>query len=69
MSEAAPKVWSIPAGTPFLKTLARAVLAGGFPVSSLRAPAAAELPNYTVLVPTRRAARELAVRPFRAAWG
>ena len=60
MKSGSSNIWSIPAGTPFLKTLARAVLDGGFPASSLQAPGPSELPNYTILVPTRRAARELA---------
>lgn len=54
------KIWSIPAGAPFLKTLARAVLDGGFPAPHLPAPGPAALSAYTILVPTRRAARELA---------
>lgn len=62
-------IWSIPAGAPFLKTLARAVLQGGFPASDLPAPGPAELPRYTILVPTRRAARELATAFLNVADG
>ncbi|NNF79933.1 MAG: double-strand break repair protein AddB [Rhizobiales bacterium] len=60
MISAPSNIWSIPAGAPFLKTLARAVLGGGFPAPDLPAPGPAELSAYTILVPTRRAARELA---------
>ena len=60
MKSGASHIWSIPSGVPFLKTLARTVLAGGFPSSHLPAPGPAALAAYTILVPTRRAARELA---------
>lgn len=62
-------IWSIPAGAPFLKTLARAVLQGGFPSPDLPAPGPSELPRYTILVPTRRAARELATAFLNVAEG
>ncbi len=54
------KVWTIPPGAPFLRTLARRVLAGGFPTADLPPPTGNVLADYTILVPTRRAARELA---------
>ncbi len=60
MKSGAPHIWSIPPGVPFLKTLARAILAGGFPSAHLPKPGPTDLAAYTVLVPTRRAARELA---------
>ncbi|MEM8689406.1 MAG: double-strand break repair protein AddB, partial [Pseudomonadota bacterium] len=60
MKRGAPHIWSIPPGVPFLKTLARAILAGGFPSGHLPRPDPTDLAAYTVLVPTRRAARELA---------
>ncbi len=60
MTRGSPNIWSIPSGAPFLKTLARAILNGGFPSPDLPAPGPAELSTYTILVPTRRAARELA---------
>lgn len=60
MSGAKPHIFSIPAGTPFLPTLANAVLAGTFGAI----PGLAENPlapaDVTILVPTRRAARALA---------
>ncbi len=60
MKSGAPHIWSIPPGVPFLKTLARAILAGGFPAAHLPRPGPTDLAAYTILVPTRRAARELA---------
>ncbi len=60
MTSGLHNIWSVPAGAPFLKTLARAVLGGGFPSPDMPAPGPSELSAYTILVPTRRAARELA---------
>lgn len=60
MSQDEIRVWSISSGTPFLRTLAEAILAGGFPTADLPPPGPADLPGYTILVPTRRAAGELA---------
>ena len=55
-----PRVYNIPAGTPFLPSLARAVLARGFPESSGLPPGPFDLPRWTILLPTRRSVRELA---------
>ncbi|MEM1198329.1 MAG: double-strand break repair protein AddB [Pseudomonadota bacterium] len=60
MESGAPHIFSIPPGVPFLKTLARTILAGGFPTAHLPRPGPTDLAAYTILVPTRRAARELA---------
>lgn len=54
-----PQVFSISAGTPFLRTLARAVLRNGFPVASGAPPGPLELSRWTILLPTRRAVREI----------
>jgi ATP-dependent helicase/nuclease subunit B len=60
VSGAKPHIFSIPAGTPFLPTLADAVLAGQFgPIPGL-ADNPLALADVTILVPTRRAARALA---------
>jgi ATP-dependent helicase/nuclease subunit B len=60
VSGAKPHLFSIPAGTPFLPTLADAVLAGEFgPIHGL-ADNPLALADVTILVPTRRAARALA---------
>jgi ATP-dependent helicase/nuclease subunit B len=57
---AKPHIYSIPAGTPFLPSLADAVLAGAFgPIPGLAENPLA-LADVTILVPTRRAARALA---------
>jgi ATP-dependent helicase/nuclease subunit B len=57
---AKPHIFTIPAGTPFLPTLADAVLTGEFgPVPGLAENPLA-LADVTILVPTRRGARALA---------
>jgi ATP-dependent helicase/nuclease subunit B len=49
----------VPPGAPFLKAIAAAILNGSLPGSGGRAPDPLELPSYTLLLPTRRAARGL----------
>ncbi|MFO1122887.1 MAG: double-strand break repair protein AddB [Hyphomicrobiales bacterium] len=53
-----PRVYTIAPDRPFLQVLADAVLAG-FPRADGRAPMATELARWTILLPTRRAVREL----------
>ena len=53
------RIFTIPPGQPFTRCLARAVLSGGFPAPETPPPAAAYLPQYTLLVPTRRSQRAL----------
>ena len=53
-----PRVFTVPAGVPFLPTLADALLVGGLVPFSPSDPLA--LAGVTILVPTRRAARALA---------
>jgi ATP-dependent helicase/nuclease subunit B len=53
----APNIFTLPTGTPFLHALARAILNGDLPVPGGRAPDPLLLPNITLLLPTRRAAR------------
>jgi ATP-dependent helicase/nuclease subunit B len=60
MTAAEPRLFTIPAGLPFLRVLARAVLAGGFPHEGIAEPDPVALSRFTILVPTRRAARALA---------
>lgn len=67
MSRSVANVFSIPPGVPFLDALARAVLDDGFPLEA--PPSRAELTGYTILVPTRRAARELADAFLRISGG
>jgi ATP-dependent helicase/nuclease subunit B len=64
-----PRLFSIPAGAPFLATLSRALLDGalieGFPGEA--GPLA--LARATIYVPTRRAARELSLALVKASGG
>ena len=60
MARAAPaRVLSIPAGTPFLPCLARAILGGDLPIEGGKAPSALDLPRITLLLPTRRACKAM----------
>jgi ATP-dependent helicase/nuclease subunit B len=54
-----PRVYTIPPDAPFLPSLARAVLEG-FPARTRAPPSPVELSSWTILLPTRRAVRELA---------
>jgi ATP-dependent helicase/nuclease subunit B len=53
-----PRVYTIPPEAPFLPSLARAVLEG-FPARTRSPPSPVELSSWTILLPTRRAVREL----------
>ncbi len=53
------RVFTVPPDVAFLPALARAILAGGFPEPGAPAPHPHELPDWTVLLPTRRATRAL----------
>lgn len=55
-----PRVYTIPADRPFLKTLADAILAGDLPESGGKTPGPLDLAGMTLLLPTRRAARAVA---------
>ncbi|QPC42558.1 double-strand break repair protein AddB [Kaustia mangrovi] len=57
-----PRVFTVPPGAPFLDRLAAAILAGDLPAPGGEPPDPLALPRYTVLVPTRRAARMLTER-------
>lgn len=52
-------VFSVSPGRPFLAALADAVLAGNLPRAGGPKPDLIDLPNWTILLPTRRAARSL----------
>lgn len=54
-----PNLYTIPPGVPFLAALARAILAGGFPAADVAPPGPLDLARWTILLPTRRAARGL----------
>lgn len=64
----AGNVFTLPPGVPFLKALARAILSGDLPTPGGAAPDPLSLPNITLLLPTRRAAR-VAREAFLAAAG
>ncbi|MEQ1711200.1 MAG: double-strand break repair protein AddB, partial [Hyphomicrobium sp.] len=55
----ATRVFTVPAGQPFLDALARAILSGDLPHPGGPAPDPLALPAMTLLMPTRRAARAL----------
>jgi ATP-dependent helicase/nuclease subunit B len=60
MTAPAPaNVYTVPPGVPFLAALARAILAGGFPAPDIAPPGPLDLARWTILLPTRRAARSL----------
>ena len=52
-------IFTVPAGEPFLRRLAQALIEGDLPVPGGKAPRALDLPDITLLLPTRRAARAL----------
>jgi ATP-dependent helicase/nuclease subunit B len=54
-----PRVYTVPPDAPFLPSLARAVLEEGFPARTRSPPSPLELSSWTILLPTRRAVREL----------
>src|SRR4051812_43548621 len=54
-----PRVFNVPPDLAFLPALARAILAGGFPLPGTAPPDFLELPRWTILLPSRRAARSL----------
>lgn len=62
-----PRVFSIPSGTPFLDALARTLIAD--PTLGQRLGRRVELPDITILLPTRRAARALGDAFLRAGGG
>lgn len=59
-SGGAPNVFSIPAGEPFLTSLATAILRGDLPRAGTPPPDPITLSDLQILLPTRRAVRSLA---------
>ena len=55
----APRLYTIPQTAPFLDSLARAILAGDLPEQGGPPPTPEALTSYTILLPTRRAARAM----------
>jgi ATP-dependent helicase/nuclease subunit B len=62
-------LFTVPLGVPFLDALAVAVLDGRLPASATKPPDLLELPDITILLPTRRAARALQDAFLRAGNG
>lgn len=62
-------MYTIPAGRPFLRTLAEAMLAGNLPVPGGPAPSPVDLTAITLYLPTRRATRALQSAFLAAAGG
>ncbi len=65
MAKAAPRVYSIAPGEPFLEHLAAAI-ANGFPGPAGQKPDAAALASWRIVLPTRRAVRSLSHALLRA---
>ena len=63
-----PRLFTIAPDKPFLEVLARAVLTG-FPCTDGRVPGPLDLARWTILLPTRRAVRELEGIFFRLTGG
>lgn len=64
-----PFVCTVPPGRPFLAALAEAILSGNLPRPDGPRPGPADLPGWTILMPTRRAARTLQDAFLAAAGG
>ncbi len=62
-------IFTVPPGQPFLDALASAILKGDLPVPGGKPPSAIDLPNITLLMPTRRATRALQEAFLRAGKG
>jgi len=62
-------LFTVPLGVPFLDALAEAILNGRLPDSETSPPDPLTLPDYTILLPTRRAARALQEAFLRAGEG
>lgn len=62
-------VYTVPPGCPFLHALADAILAGDLPIPGGPAPQPLDLPDISLLLPTRRAARAMQDAFLTAAGG
>ena len=62
-------IFTVPPGRPFLEALAGAILAGHLPRSGGAPPPLLDLPNITILLPTRRATRALQEAFLKAGGG
>lgn len=64
-----PRVYTVPPGAPFLETLAQAVLKGALPHAGRAKPDVLDLPDITLILPTRRATRAVQDAFLKAADG
>jgi ATP-dependent helicase/nuclease subunit B len=69
MENAGSKLYTIPAGVPFLDVLAQAILAGELPGPRGAPPSQLDLAGYTLYLPTRRACRAMREAFLSAASG
>ncbi len=63
------RVFTVPSGRPFLKAVASAILSGNLPSPGGSAPGPLDLPDITLLLPTRRATRSMQEAFLAAAGG
>jgi ATP-dependent helicase/nuclease subunit B len=63
------QIFTVPPGQPFLAALAQAILRGDLPKPGGKKPDPLDLPQYTILLPTRRAARALQEAFLKAGGG
>jgi ATP-dependent helicase/nuclease subunit B len=63
------QIFTVPPGQPFLTALAQAILRGYLPKPGGKKPDPLDLPQYTILLPTRRAARALQEAFLKAGGG
>ena len=68
MAADTPRLFTVPPERPLLETLARAVLEG-FPCTDGIRPGPLDLARWTILLPTRRAVREMEDVFFRLTGG
>lgn len=52
-----PRLYTVPTGVPFLSALANAIVSGNLPNPGGKPPSPLDLPDVTLMLPTRRAAR------------
>ena len=69
MADGIPRLFTIAPDKPFLEVLADAVLGLGFPCTDETTPGKLDLARWTILLPTRRAVRELEDIFFRKTGG
>lgn len=69
MTTRSDTIFTVPAGEPFLDSLARAILAGDLPRRGGPKPEPLDLPDYTLILPTSRATRAVEEAFLRVSGG